>query len=60
MLACLTAILIASLTSKVELYTDSQATIQGFYHFLCPKYFTIRKQEKSLNYTIWLAFYHVI
>ncbi len=60
MLACLTTILTASPTSKVELYTDSQVTIQGFHRSLCPKYSTIRKRKKSLNYTIWLAFNHII
>ena len=59
-LACLTTIFTARPISKVELYTDSQVTIQGFHHSLCPKYSTIRKWKKSLNYPIWLAFNHII
>ncbi len=59
MLVCLTAILTTHSKSKVELFTDSQATIQGYYRSLYPKQSTICKYEKFLNYMIWLAFHHI-
>ena len=59
-LACLTALLTAPRRSKVKIYTDSQATIDGFYRLPVFSRLSARKREKHINYPIWCAMSYII
>jgi len=60
MLACLTALIVASPQTQVHLFTDSAATIDGFSQLDTFKQLSVRKREKTPNFQIWMAIAHII
>src|SRR5215216_27861 len=58
--AILSALIISPKHSTIQIYTDSQTTIHGFYSHITQQSFSIRTKEKSANYTLWYLIQYIM
>jgi ribonuclease HI len=58
--ALISAIITCPLASFPQIFTDSQAIIQGFDQYVTHNVLTTRSREKIPNYTAWILLQHII
>src|SRR5215216_6805128 len=58
--AILSALIISPKHLTIQIYTDSQTTIHGFYSHITQQSFSIRTKEKTANYTLWYLIQHIM
>jgi len=60
MLACLSALIVASPKVQITIFTDSTATIAGFDKLKAFLQLSVQKREKTPNFQIWLTIDYII
>src|SRR6266508_3118636 len=60
MLACLTALIVASAKAHVTIFTDSVITISYMANLRMMIQLFVRKREKIPNFLIWVTIRHVL
>jgi len=60
MLACLTALIVASAKAHVTIFTDSVITISDMANLRMMIQLLVRKREKIPNFPIWVTIRHVL